>query len=641
MPIDAQSPEFARLATRWLEGSATLVDAAKLWDAIKTDPACAREFASQARFELLLQDTLRERQREIKIVNGARQQATRHYRRVATRRVLAAAAIVLAVGLVVRWVMPTSSREPVTTLVAETQPKPVPKPSGPILTQPHTGLTTLLVQGSKEHGDEVAKEPLKKRLDDFFLIGVHFDKVPLREALKQLEDQLRELNYANSAELAALRVKLMPGAGDQLVTFHSGSISFLKAARALASLAGFDMDVSDTGVSLIAKADGLPEVEKSHNLGQLAQSMGTTTDSSRSRLAELINDARGLGLRFDISKEGNITNLYATPGELIALALLAQSRDQIRALPPLQFYVHATRGGPPDRVVTGAEADRIRADYLSSAGPNPQVITVPMMETNPPMSSTVPGEFVVGATPVGENYRQITFTPQTDSLIPLANNPTSLIPPNVAWGATSPSPVADGHDNIPELTPPDPANTASSPSPGLPQITPVSNLQQAPTIAVIKPADIIQFSAAATPIVTLTTGGLAFNGNLGAANNIGSLANVPSAITGGATQTLTSFVRSSDDLLNILSVTKNGSGNLLFSGNNAYAGATSVNAGNVAATFAPTAEINYSTIDWTRWSAVSYNFTVNESNASQMAFASAAQAQLGDKVHITIIPKTP
>ena len=86
MPLDAQSPEFARLATCWLDGSATAEEAALLWQSVAEDPACAREFAAQARFELLLQDTLRERAREQGIAAGARQEAARHHGRVARRR---------------------------------------------------------------------------------------------------------------------------------------------------------------------------------------------------------------------------------------------------------------------------------------------------------------------------------------------------------------------------------------------------------------------------------------------------------------------------------------------------------------------------------------------------------------------------
>ena len=106
MPLHPQSPEFARLATRWLDGSATAAEAALLWQNIGADAACAREFAEQARFDLLLQDTLRERQKEQQIAVGARQQVVRNQRKVAWRRTAAVAAVVLALGFLVWLVLP-------------------------------------------------------------------------------------------------------------------------------------------------------------------------------------------------------------------------------------------------------------------------------------------------------------------------------------------------------------------------------------------------------------------------------------------------------------------------------------------------------------------------------------------------------
>ena len=460
MPIDPQSPEFARLAARWLDGSATLAEAAQLWESVKADPACAREFAGQARFELLLQDTLAERARERGINASAQRESSRRYQRTQRNRALAVAAAVIAAGFALWLIQPNT-----TPTVAESGPHvelPLPPTSSPPHpTEAHSRRTTILVARETKSANQPATVSLKKHLDDFFLTEVNLEKVPLRQALKLMEDQLRELNFSNSQELAALRVRLPQGAGDEVVSFHSGGISFLKAIRAIGSLAGYDLDVDDTSLALVARANPGPMKEQSHSLESLASLLGTPEDPTRNRMAELIGDARSLGLHFDLNKDGTPTHLYATPGELEALSILAQSRDQIRSMPPLQFYVRATRGGSnPDRIVTGTEADRIRAEYLRTAGPNPPVISLPMLESNYNLGSPQKGDVVMSAGPVGDQ-RYIVFAP-TDVQ---QNQVESGIAGSI------------------------PASTAS-----LRQQQP-----SIPTLAIIKPPDVLQFSISAQP----------------------------------------------------------------------------------------------------------------------------------------------
>ncbi|MDB6140276.1 MAG: hypothetical protein JWO94_3348 [Verrucomicrobiaceae bacterium] len=408
MPVPAHSPEFARLATRWLDGSARAAEAVELWQSIRTDPECAKEFAQQARFDLLLQDTLREHLREHGITAVARQHAGHHRRRVATRRVLAAAAVLTVVGFLLWQVQPRHE-------VAQGIPPsslPVSHTSGGKVRR-----TTMLMarQNTAIPSTNTSTDPLRMRLDHFFLAKVDLDKVPLKQALKYLEDQLRELNFANSADLAALHVLLPAGAGSQLVTFHSGSISFFKAVRALAGLAGYDLEASDASVALVARDGSNPGREESKSVSDLIAQFGGTADPGRNRLAELLNDARSLGLQVDAITNGNgsITTLRATPGQFEALALLAQSRDQIRAMPPLQFYLQAGRSPPgaQDQILTGTDAERAWADFFLSAGQTlPAPITVPLLESTGD-DTFAPAGITIGATPVGADRIYLNVTP--------------------------------------------------------------------------------------------------------------------------------------------------------------------------------------------------------------------------------------
>ncbi len=414
MPRHRQNSEFARLALRWLDGSATAAEAARLWEFIRADPACAREFAEQARFDLLLQDTLRERQREQGIATGARREIVRHRARLGQRRAMAVAALVLAAGFLVWLVLPNhgTTVQDVTRAPVVNPPKAVPRAPG--IKARHATVLVARQETAKPVADAPI-QPLRKRLDNFFLTGVDLDKVPLSLALKQLEDQLRELNFASTADLAALHVQLPPGAGARLVTFHSGSISFLKAARALAGLAGYDVEVSDSGATLVASADGNPSRQESRSVADMLAGLGGSTDPTRNHLDELLTDARALGVQLNLAADGTVSGLRATPGEFQALSLLAQSRDQVRSLPPFQFYVRAIPAPPgsQDRILTGTEADQARSDFLQSASPGtpPVIVSVPMQESTLAGATAQPSEVFASASPVGADRIYLNLIP--------------------------------------------------------------------------------------------------------------------------------------------------------------------------------------------------------------------------------------
>ncbi len=402
------SPEFARLATRWLDGCATDQEAAQLWEHVRNDPACAQEFAAHARFDLLMEDTLGEQRREQGVADGVRLEMGRHRTRVLRRRVMAAAAAAALLGFLAWLAMPGHPDAP------EVVHAPAVSPPVSHLTLPE-GVkrgTTILLARNEPPPATPKPDSLRHRLDDFFLLGVDLDKVPLGAAIKRLEDQLRELNFANAPDLASLHVQIPADAANRSVTFHSGSISFLKALRVLAGLTGYELDVGDATLALISRPNTDPYRTETRNIRELAASFGTPSDPSRDRASEMVHDAFALGLKLFLS-DGVITTVQATPGELQALALLAQSRDQVRAMPPAQFYIRASHGTPgaQDRILTGMDAERERRDFFLSAGPSPPVITVPLTENSAAQQVPQPNVILFSAGPVGDHQIYLNLSP--------------------------------------------------------------------------------------------------------------------------------------------------------------------------------------------------------------------------------------
>src|SRR3569623_1347621 len=209
MPFTPQSPEFARLAVRWLDGSATDAEAAQLWENLRNDPDCAREFAAHARSDLLLEDTLRETQREQGVAARVGQEMGRHRSKVVRRKMLTAAAAAMLLGLVAWLALP--GRGPGAPQVAHA-PTVSPPVSHHTLPEGVKRGTTILMARNEPPRPPDASVPtpdaFRHRMDDFFLLGVDLDKVPLAVAIKRLEDELRGLNFANAPGLASLHVQI-------------------------------------------------------------------------------------------------------------------------------------------------------------------------------------------------------------------------------------------------------------------------------------------------------------------------------------------------------------------------------------------------------------------------------------------------
>lgn len=395
------SADFADLATRWLDGIATPDEAARLWAAIKGNPENARAFAEMARFELLLESTSQSVAREAIVCAVADEKTARHqHRRKMVRAAKLAAGFVLFGSII--WMLwpqgnPSSdiaATTPQSKPVSPTQVKVQPKRDRVLIAPPTTIAATAATT--------TKPRPLPQHLDEFFLTSVQLDKVRLQDAVRQMEDQLRALNFGRTSQLDQLRVVLPASAMNREVSFKSGAISFMKALRAVAALAGCEVLATDTSVVLNTRKDGLDQIEQRKATRSLLAADGL---GRHTHLAELLEDARALGM---VSDDGDQDTLRGTNAQFAALALMADSRHQVRALPDLSFFAYLAPAKPNDtsRVLTAEEArEKAKAAPATAA-----VIRVDPGSTVPTSAQAANADLLITAVPAGDGT-QLTISP--------------------------------------------------------------------------------------------------------------------------------------------------------------------------------------------------------------------------------------
>lgn len=437
MPLEPHNPEFARLATRWLDGVATRDEAERLWEAILASKECAVQFAAHARFESLLEHTYQERARE-NVVTGAVSKATRrHHQRVVMKMAAVLGILGLAVGML--WPRGESSeivKAPVLPSTGKPEAlQPVHRPAPTLAMQP----MRLLVPTSPGATDVKEDKPLPVVLDEFFLTAVSLDRVPLREALQRLETQLRLLNYGQSALLAGLRATLPAGAANSEVTFHSGAISYLKAVRAIAALANCEVLVSDTGLALTSMVDSNRLKLQDRTLDSLLANDGRGLHNDR---GELLQDARALGML----KAGDLntpSSLSGTQGQFEALAELADSRRQVRNLPDIGVlpFIYSMEPGEKARALTEKEAQEQLRIATQNGTVSPEFLHVKPGTGSGAFSQPGGPDLLITAVPAGP-YIQVSIIPNQDQAptrAPVFNMPvTDIIVPRIG-GAFLPS----------------------------------------------------------------------------------------------------------------------------------------------------------------------------------------------------------
>jgi hypothetical protein len=267
---------------------------------------------------------------------------------------LALAAALVALGLITALLWPEDA--PMAPKVAqETAPRI--SPSSPKLPDPpRIASSTLPKMDLPDSPAGAGEVPLTDRLDRFFLSGVALDQIPLNQALGLLQGQLQQMDYEKTLDLAKLRLIVPAGASARRVTFHSGHIPFLKAVRAVAALAGCDVEVSEPTITLIMHPGIYPQLAEKRTLSDMLAGRlnadGTAMVEDADRLAGLWEDAMTLGIA--VNEDGTAA---LSRGQWEALRMMSDSRDQVGRIPVPAFamYVVPTASVPQNRALTPEE----------------------------------------------------------------------------------------------------------------------------------------------------------------------------------------------------------------------------------------------------------------------------------------------
>ncbi|MCX6855418.1 MAG: hypothetical protein NTV80_11000 [Verrucomicrobia bacterium] len=384
MKPDPRSAEFITLIDRWLDQTATAEEAARLWQAVAECPQCAAALAAASRFESLLETTVQERASERKMMAPAAlpftpretQQKQRPLQQgtawavtwnTNTRHKIAAAAAVIVVGFVSVYFWNEAGFERPPVIVHELV-GPIQQPP---LKLPKASNKTLGSEAPKiaESTAQEPKELLTEHLDRFFLTGVSLDNIPLSRAIGILQGQLNEVNRDAALALDELRVLVPTGAAQRKITFHSGPIPFLKAVRAVAALAGCEVEVSEPQITITIQQSIYPELVKKRVLSDMLagrlNATGTPSITDPERLAALREDAESLGVK--PAADGSVA---ITRGQWEALKMLTETRDLLGRLPMPSYAIYALpktdQQADTTRVLTPEEVQEKRKKIAES-----------------------------------------------------------------------------------------------------------------------------------------------------------------------------------------------------------------------------------------------------------------------------------
>lgn len=426
MPLKADSAEFTALLDRWLNDAATAAEAELFWRCVRENPDCAAEFAAAARFEGLLTETVKARNveaeaRKVLAVSprlaSGREPATRRgspgarirpAEPMIPLRFFAIAAVLVVLGLVTAMLWPSDPSGTGTISKAAPHAPPPVKPVAALSAPPASSSPvsepvpiTPVAPGSmdpRQAGEPAFVEvPLTTRLDNFWLKGVSLDQVPLIQALAALRQLLVAADDKHTLPLDKLTVSVPPGASGRRVSFHSGAITYLKAVRAVAALAGCDVTVTDLSIALQIIPGTYPQVAETRQLADmLADRMsadGIPMIQNQARLNQLWSDAARLGISVNADGTAQISR-----GQWQALMMMTDAQDQLDENRPA-FAIYLVPDGhiPQTGVLTPEQTQQLQ-ENLVAQGIQPIAVVVP--EINPPdnarplIRSTVQGETV-------------------------------------------------------------------------------------------------------------------------------------------------------------------------------------------------------------------------------------------------------
>lgn len=191
---------------------------------------------------------------------------------------------------------------------------------------------------------EFEKLTLTKRLGQYFLNDIALDNVQLGQAMATLRQMLQETDKENKLGLNQLIVSTPASAMGRRVTLHSSGMAYLKAVEILAAMAGCEVEVDETHITLKTLPGAYPQIATQMSpkalLDGLFTADGKPMRDDERRLSMLWDDARLLGISLDTDGNGKLT-----PAQYEALRQLTQYRNELDQYPIPAFAAYVLPEG--------------------------------------------------------------------------------------------------------------------------------------------------------------------------------------------------------------------------------------------------------------------------------------------------------
>ncbi len=444
MPPPADSLAFQTVLEHWLEETATAEEEAQLWQWVSESAECAREFAAATRFQGMLAEVIKARDveeeaRRVLALAPREREPTRALPRPAPQaqphpfRLVALAAALALLGVVTVLLWPSPPAASVTEHRAAPAPASTAAPGPPSPVPPAPALELAGPPNPKP-----SPMSLVEQLDGFFIGPLSMEAMPLGQAMALLRQLLEEKANESTLPLTALHVTVPAGAMGRRVTFHTQTpLPFLKAVRAIAALAGCDVQAQEQTIALILHPSVFPlAVEKKKITDLLAGRLtrdGTPLREDRLRLQALLSDAASLGIV--PAQDGTA---LVSSGQWAALLQLTDSRDYLNSLPLPTFAVYRL----PAHLAPSAEAGMLTPEQaddflnqMNGLGRTPDEIISPRADAQDPSEPLV-------LIPDGDDFRIALNTTDTPE------NPTMNLPMNAVGPEVKDPYAIGGSDKI-------------------------------------------------------------------------------------------------------------------------------------------------------------------------------------------------
>jgi len=365
---------------------------------------CAKEVAAAARFELMLEKRLGEAVHETKAAALLLEVAVQEAKRAGAWRGLARpvlkVAALIAIGGLLWWGLGLEGWKRVSSqpVVGRSIGKPEVNHEAKV-----PAVVTSRAAAQVAGPTEWTAESLRSWLDGYYLGGVDFKQVTLKEGLGRLQADMMTVNFLGAEVVGRLRVTVSANAAGRRVSLQTGAISFFKAVQTLAAQAGCEVEVGHWLLAVESKAQPFPQPTARHDLREVLAGRfdenGVAEVDRPDLMARVWADAVDQG--FVEADEAGAGPVRLTQGQLDTLRLLADARAQMDQLPEQEYQVRLV---PPGTYGQGRalDAEEVR-----------QILAQPGSDQQGEVVTAKPGQRVdlrekrmgLEMTPVGQGWQ--------------------------------------------------------------------------------------------------------------------------------------------------------------------------------------------------------------------------------------------